>query len=205
MPEPTAPHGADTQPADADGGRGWEAIVTLAPGVSVSHVEIAGLASVLARSGRSDELAARVGQGLGAELPRAPRFTRGQGLYLAWAGRDHWHVRSETDDGAGLEERLRRELGSLAAVSDQSDSRLLFRIAGAQARAFLGKKVPIDLDALAFGPGDVAATLFGYVGVHIWMLDDAPTFDLLVPRSSACSFWRALTHGGWGTAPAHAD
>lgn len=172
-----------------------EGSITSSDGLTITHVAVPAMASIIARNGQADELTLRVAEQLGLELPRTPRVVSARGLYLAWAGPQQWLAKSDTDRGASLEDRLRAELGSLAAISDQSDSRLLVRVAGPKARELLARGLPIDLHPKAFAAGDVAITLFGYIGVHVWMLDDAPTFDLLVPRSYAASFWRSLLHG----------
>lgn len=163
-------------------------------GVTISHVAVSAMASVIARNGKTDELAARIAERLGVELPRAPRVASAGGLSLAWAGHQQWLAKSETDRGGELEDRLRAELGALASISDQSDNRILVRIEGPKARELLAHGLPIDLHPSAMKTGDVALTSFGYIGVHVWLTADTPTFDLLVPRSYASSFWRALMH-----------
>lgn len=168
---------------------------TKADGVTITHIAVPAMASLIARRGKTDELAARVTERLGMELPRAPRVSSARGLSIGWAGPQQWLARSEADQGAGLEERLRQELGPLAAIADQSDSRLLVRIEGPKARALLALGLHIDLHPSALKAGDVALTLFGHIGVHVWMIADTPTFDVLVPRSYAGSFWRSLMHG----------
>ena len=180
---------------ELDGAFPSEGGTTTADGVTITHVAVPAMASIIGRNGKADELAARIAERLGIELPRTPRVASAGGLSLAWAGPQQWLAKSETDRGAELEDRLRAELGSLAAISDQSGSRLLVRIEGPKVRDLLAHGLPIDLHPNAFKPGDVALTLFGYIGVHVWLTTDTPTFDLLVPRSYAASFWRALVHG----------
>ena len=50
----------------------------------------------------------------------------------------------------------------------------------------------IDLHPRAFGPGDAAVTSVAHVGVHLWQIDAAPTYELAVPRSLAAAFWHWL-------------
>ncbi len=78
-------------------------------------------------------------------------------------------------------------LGSLASISDQSDSRMVLRLSGARVRDALAKALPIDLHPRAFGPGRAAVTQAAHIGVVIWQRDAAPSFDLAVARSYAGS------------------
>ena len=188
MSEPTAAH-----PMVADPDFDRDLVFSTRTDVRVSHIVVAGMASIVARAGNSEELATAVRDRLGIELPRTPRLASAHGLSLAWAGPEQWLARSETSEGRLLESRLRTELGALAAVADQSDSRVVFRIEGPQAREILAKGVPVDLHSEAFAVNDVATTLFGHIGVQIWLLDRTPVFDLLVARSYALSFWRLLS------------
>src|SRR4030095_9260063 len=80
-----------------------------------------------------------------------------------------------------------------AAVTDQSDARLVLRLSGASVREVLRKGVPVDLHPKAFRPGDVANTIVAHIGVQIDMLDAAPTFQVATPRSTVGSFWSWLT------------
>ncbi len=168
--------------------------ITAADGVTITHVAVPAMASIIARKDKADEIAARVAERWGIELPRTPRVASAGGLSLAWAGHQQWLAKSETDQGAELEDRLRGELGALASISDQSDNRVLVRIEGPKARELLAHGLPIDLHPNALKSGDLALTLFGYIGVHVWVTADTPTFDLFVPRSYASSFWRTLMH-----------
>ena len=88
---------------------------------------------------------------------------------------------------------LRAVLGPFAAVTDQSDARLVLRLSGPRVRDVLAKGVAVDLHPKAFKPGDVTSTLVAYVGVQIDMLDAAPTYQLTAPRSMAGTLWSWLS------------
>jgi sarcosine oxidase subunit gamma len=100
---------------------------------------------------------------------------------------------TDGDDGTAFERSLREKLGHLASVSDQSDGRVVIRVGGARARDALAKGLPIDLHPSAFRPGDTAITTVAYIGVQIRQLDDAPTYEFIVPRSFSVSFGEWLT------------
>jgi sarcosine oxidase subunit gamma len=98
----------------------------------------------------------------------------------------------------GDAELLAVRLVGLAHVSDQSGGYIVHRFAGPAARALLQKGVAIDLDPSAFGPGSAAVTGIAHIGVIIWQVDDAPTYDLALFRSFAGSFhhWVAAAAQG---------
>jgi heterotetrameric sarcosine oxidase gamma subunit len=97
-------------------------------------------------------------------------------------------------DGAAFEQRLRAALSPLASVSDQSDGRTVIRVRGPGARDTLAKGMPIDLHPRTFRPGDAAVTLVAHIGAHIWQVDEAPTYELIVSRSYAAAFLEWLIH-----------
>jgi sarcosine oxidase subunit gamma len=73
------------------------------------------------------------------------------------------------------------------AVTDLTDGRAAFRVAGPSARDVLAKGCPLDLHARAFPPGRCAQSLLAKASVLIHLaLDDpqaGPSFDLYVARS----------------------
>jgi sarcosine oxidase subunit gamma len=111
-------------------------------------------------------------------------------LDLIWAGPQQWLAISED---RAAPERLARALEGLAAVSDQSDGRAVLRLSGPKLRDTMAKGCPVDLHPRAFRPGDTALTAIAHIGVQLWQLDEAPTFEIAVFRSMAGSFWRWLS------------
>ena len=148
-------------------------------------------ASVIARRGQRDALVAAAQEALGVALPDGPRRVSEAGVTFAGVGPDQWIASAE--NAGGFVASLRARIGTFAAVTDQSDSRMVLHLSGSHVRDVLAKGLAVDLHARAFKPGDVATTLVAHVGVQIDMLDDAPTFQLAAPRSMAGSFWSWLT------------
>lgn len=148
-------------------------------GVVARERVVAGAAMVAARA----EGTATAMEALGLSLPAAGHWTEGAGLEAVWLGPGRWLVFG----AAEVERVLRERLGGLAAVSDQSDARVVVRLSGARVRDALAKGVPIDLHPRAFGPGRAAATLAAQIGILLWQRDAVPTFDLAVARSYAGS------------------
>ena len=163
-----------------------------APGIVLSERRGLALATVLARKGRQDALVRRVQETFGLALPAAPRRVAAGGTAFVWTGPGHWLAVSEPEEGHRFEARLRESLGGLASVSDQSDGRVVIRISGARARDALAKGLPLDLHQRAFTAGHAASTIAAHIGVQIWQVDDAPTYELAMFRGFAASFWHWL-------------
>jgi sarcosine oxidase subunit gamma len=161
-----------------------------AAGVSVAPRDNLGLATVTAHRGRAGDLKARLAALYGLEAPERPVVARGRALDLVWAGPGQWLAVSAD---RAVADRLAGGLKGLAAVCDQSDGRAVLRVGGPKARETLAKGCPLDLHPRAFRPGDTALTAIAHVGVQLWQVDDAPTYDLAVARSMAGSFWRWLS------------
>jgi heterotetrameric sarcosine oxidase gamma subunit len=180
-----------------DGGAG----VTLALRAGVA------LASVMVRKGRQDQLAQRMRDAFGLELPASPRRIRAGPIAFAWAGPGHWLAMAEGVAGDAFERRLRHDLAGLASACDQSDGRTLIRVGGTRARDALAKGVMIDLHPRAFGPGDAAVTDVAHISVHVWQLDAAPNYEFAVFRSLAAEFWCWIVESGaeFGVAVEAAD
>jgi methylglutamate dehydrogenase subunit D len=150
-------------------------------------------ASVIAKRGKRYTLVNAVNTAFGVVLPDGPRRATRGAVTFAGTGPDQWMASAEASDAAGFAAKVRARIGPFAAVSDQSDARVVLRVSGARVREVLAKGVPVDLHAKAFKPGDVACTVVGHVSTQIDMLDDAPSYQLAAPRSMAGSFWSWLT------------
>jgi methylglutamate dehydrogenase subunit D len=159
-------------------------------GVIAAPRENLGLASIIARAGKADELGARMAELYGVEAPTRPCIAQGRTFDLVWSGPEQWLAVSQE---RAIATRLATELDGLAAVADQSDGRAVVRLSGPKARAMLAKGCPIDLHPRAFRPGDTALTAITHIGVQLWQVDEAPTYDMAVFRSLASGFWRWLT------------
>ena len=165
--------------------------------IAVAEVVSAGLATIVARRDRAAALADALGSAFGVRLPAAARCAREdrptQGLALVWSGPERWLACRIPAPDQGMEAYLRAACGGLAAVVDQSHAGMLLVVTGRRVRDALAKGLPIDLDARAFGVGHAAVTAVAHVGVHLWQINEQPTYRLLVPRSYARSFWHWLS------------
>jgi sarcosine oxidase subunit gamma len=156
----------------------------------VERADIA-FASIIARRDKRRDLAAALDTSFGIALPDGPRRVTTGEITFAGIGSGQWVASTEAPE-TGLAARLRARIGPFAAVTDQSDARLVLHLSGTNVRDVLAKGVAIDLHPKVFKVGDVAVTLAAYIGVQIDRLDDT-TYQLTTPRSTAGSFWSWLS------------
>jgi heterotetrameric sarcosine oxidase gamma subunit len=159
-------------------------------GVTIAMSDGIGIASIVAVRGQAAALADRCVARFGVALPSGPRWAAGTDVTFIGLGPGRWLAVS--DAVADLEGLLAEGLGASATVCDQSDGFVLFDVTGPAARDALAKGVAVDLDPVAFGPGDAATTSVAQIGLTLWQVDGAPTFRLAVGRSFAPSISRFL-------------
>jgi heterotetrameric sarcosine oxidase gamma subunit len=162
-------------------------------GVRIEQVTDIAFASVIAKRDKGFMLINAVNTAFGIALPDGPRRATRGAVTFAGTGPGQWLASAQGDDATGFVTRLRGRISPFAAVSDQSDSRLVLRLSGERVRDALMKGVSIDLHPKAFKVGDVASTQVAYIGVQLDMLDDAPTYLLTGPRSMARTLWSWLS------------
>lgn len=153
--------------------------------LSIETREGFGLVTIMARKG---VFADRIGSALGMEAPVAPAYRIGfEGTALVGTGPGMWLGYAPTPD-ADWSENLQRRVDGLASVSDQSGGYRIVRLSGAGARVVLRRGAPIDFDPSVFGSGSAVSTVISHIGVIVWQLDDAPTYEIAVFRSFFDSF-----------------
>ena len=162
-------------------------------GVTIEERTGLGLATVAARKGEAEALKRAVASAYGVELPDRSRAVHGPSVSFIGYGPGQWLAVSEAFAGEALARELGERLRGLASISDQSGGRTVLRVSGPYARAVLAKGLPIDLHPRAFETGSAATSTISLMGVQIWQVDDAPTYDLAIFRSVSASFWRWLT------------
>lgn len=132
------------------------------------------IATVLARDGQEE----RVLEALASEPELSVRF----------AAPGEWLVVSETEAPSGLMRRLDELCGEWAHAIDQSDGRVLFRVAGPNVRHILAKGIGLDLHRDAFSLGGSGNVLCGHIPVNLARTGE-DAFELIVPRSFAESLF----------------
>ena len=145
---------------------------------------------------------AAVGAALDLLLPGEPCTSAARDrVSVLWLGPDQWLVTCPAQDLPGLLASLRDALAGVhAAITDITDGRVAFRLAGPSAREVLAKGCPLDLHPRAFAPGRCAQSLLEKASVLIHLVDDEPVrgpgFDVYVDRSFAQYLWTWLEDAG---------
>jgi sarcosine oxidase, subunit gamma len=143
-----------------------------------------------------------VGRVLDLLLPSEPCTSAARDQTCAlWLGPDEWLVTCPEPEAAGLAGSLREALTDVhAAITDVTDGRVTFRLAGPSVRDVLAKGCPLDLHPRTFPPGACAQSLLAKASVLIHLLDDdreqGPSFDVYVARSFAHYLWTWLEDAG---------
>ena len=86
---------------------------------------------------------------------------------------------------------LRRALQPQVELVGQSHGRVRISVKGPSVERMLAKGTAVDLALGAFPIGHATTTLFGHIAAHITRMD-TDTFEILVLRSFAESFWDDL-------------
>lgn len=154
---------------------------------------------ILAHQGKAHEVRRRAAESLGFPLPSAPSRTQGAAAEAIWSGPSQWLVMSEAPDAAARLEMLVNAVKGYASASEQTDARIILRLAGGGARRTLMKLVTIDMHEAAFPAGTVAMTPVAHIAAHLWRRPDAegaPVYEIAAPRSSIGSLWHAVIAAG---------
>jgi sarcosine oxidase subunit gamma len=145
---------------------------------------------------------AAVGRVLDLLLPGEPCTSAAKAQIAAlWLGPDEWLVTCPAGEVARLQSSLREALADVhAAVTDLTDGRVAFRLAGPSARDVLAKGCPLDLHPRVLTVGSCAQSLLAKAAVLIHLVDDdqtrGPAFDVYVARSFAHYLWMWLEDAG---------
>jgi sarcosine oxidase subunit gamma len=148
-----------------------------APGVVFSVVHPLSIVMVIARKGKSKAVKDAL-----ATL---------KAVDVLWAGPDQYFVQAAGRADNALYTELKKKLGGIASMSDQSHGRVCLRVAGSKSRALLAKGTPVDLYNGEFPIGKSALTQMAHVGVHLTRTG-ADEFTLSVFRGFSESFWEWL-------------
>jgi heterotetrameric sarcosine oxidase gamma subunit len=156
-------------------------------GVGATERVNLGITNVMLRRGKSSELAQVVKQHYGVELVDAPVRCKADRISFMGTGSGRWLAVFDNPSD-NVTEDLQRNLEGVASVIDQSHAFGILRMSGPALLSTLEKGAQIDLAPDVFKVGHVAATNISHIGIYLWKIDEAPTFDIAVARSLAGSF-----------------
>ena len=134
---------------------------------------------------------------LGQSLPVTPN-TASFGTHRAfWLGPDEWLVVTAAEQAATVAGRLHAATSeSHASLNDISGGQIAMLLEGSAARSILAKGCTLDLHASAFPVGACAQSGLAKANVLLGLLDDAPTFMIVVRRSFSDYLCRWLANAG---------
>ena len=103
-----------------------------------------------------------------------------------WLGPDEWLLATGLGKENGIAEHLGKSLsGQCHSLVDVTGGQVLLRLGGSHAREVLAKGCTLDLHPRVFKAGQCAQTTLAKTSMLIALIDDAPTFDIIVRRSFA--------------------
>lgn len=138
-------------------------------GVTATPIERRGIATVMARKQRFDELSARVQADYGVGLMDEPRRFGGARADFIGIAPGKWLAVSQPRQ-PGFVAVLAGQLDGLASVVEQSDGLALLHLSGPALSALLEKGFQIDCAAL--GAAGAAVTSVHHIGATIWATGD---------------------------------
>ncbi len=161
-------------------------------GVTIREIQNIQIAHVIARKGRSGDVAKILSMLAGADVADVPARFSATTIAATGIGLGQWRVTRRAQPGANLAGELTDRLTGIAAVIDQSHSCFVLEVSGVNARDALAKGIPVDLDQTVFKSGSAAQTAASHITLQIATLDGAPTFEIIAAASTAGSFWSWL-------------
>jgi len=163
-------------------------------GVSLTEIRNFDLVQIMARRGKTLDMAKAAKTRFGIAAPETPKAVAASDATLIWSGPDQFFVLSK--GGKHSIGALAPAFAALASLSDQSHARVLISVSGGKARAMLAKLSSIDLHADMFGVGAAAATSMDHTSVTLWRgqdrADGQAVFNLLVFATFAESLWHTI-------------
>jgi methylglutamate dehydrogenase subunit D len=140
---------------------------------------------LIARKGKVGLLSAAVKEAFSLDLPPPGRWAAGAQADAIWIQPGGWLLESEPSAPGALRARVAGTTAGLGAAVDQSSGRSVIRFAGAPARSVLATCCRLDLHPRVFGAGSAATTRVAHVVCGIRLVDEAPSFDLVIASTYA--------------------
>jgi sarcosine oxidase subunit gamma len=138
-----------------------------------------------------------VQQMLGHSLPCVPNTFTSADHTVFWLGPDEWLLSTALGREKEIAGQLAKNLaGQCYSLVDVTGGQLLIRLSGEHVRGVLAKGCTLDLHPRIFKVGQCAQTTLAKTSMLIALIDDTPTFDIVLRRSFAEYAARWLQHSG---------
>lgn len=165
-------------------------------GVTVRILPQAGYFNLRGKPDNAEFLAA-ASSALGQALP-VDANTMGCGEHrIYWLGPDEWLIVTPLVGKLDLAQRLGKAIATYnAALTDVSGGQIALHISGPATKDILAKGCTLDFHPHSFAVGACKQSGLAKTDILIGLLDDQPTFEIVVRRSFAeyLVFW--LQHSG---------
>ncbi len=169
-------------PAGANGG-------AVESGVSIEIASRLALLQLFAKKGKGRELEKLLGIGTSAG-----KAAVAEGFVALPLAPEQWMLVAKDSADGSFHKTIAAKIAGIGYVSEQSDSRVCFRISGKHARNLMSRGCRLDLHPDVVSPGFCAQTTMAQIGVLLHQLDDNPDYDLYVYSGFARSFMDWLEH-----------
>lgn len=148
------------------------------------------LASIAARRGQEDAMAAAANKFLGVPLPDVARSASKDPFTAFWTGPHQWMIEAPHDTHEDLAAQVKSALGESASVTEQTDGWVRFDLEGPHCDDVL--ELLCNADTRTMEQGDVTRTQLEHLGCFLICRAAGTHFSVLGPRSSAGSLHHAL-------------
>ncbi|MDE0512740.1 MAG: hypothetical protein OXI88_13235 [Gammaproteobacteria bacterium] len=131
----------------------------------------------------------------GHALNPSPASTPSCTIY--WLGPDEWLLVTALGRESDIAEQLGENLaGQCYSLVDVTGGQIMIRLRGPRAREVLARGCTLDLHPRSFKAGQCAQSTLAKTSMLIALVEDAPTFDIIIRRSFAEYAARWLRHSG---------
>lgn len=183
-------HGLEPVLAELSGTSPAETGVRVTVRGDLGHINLRGRASDAGFKQPVEEV-------LGQALPTTPNTVSVDRHQVFWLGPDEWLVATPSGVAAELAGRLKHaSTGIHASVNDISGGQIALMLQGPKCRDLLARGCTLDLHPGVFAVGDCAQSGLAKANVVLALVDDKPTFMVVVRRSFSDYLYRWLAHAG---------
>ncbi len=143
-----------------------------AEGGAIAAVKEAGLVGMITLRGDLSDAALKkaVKAACGAAVPGQREVALAGESGVAWMSPDELLLVCPHDKAGEIVAALDKAMtGKHALAANVSDARAVFDVSGPRAREVLGKLMPVDFSAAAFGPGMIRRSRMAQVPAAVWM------------------------------------
>lgn len=144
-------------------------------GLSLTEVAPGEIISVAPYAGQEAAASGALKSLVGAEMPAPNRSTGREGARVIWTGAGQAMV-----IGADVDASLAQH----AALTDQSDAWIVFRLQGQGVEDVLARLTPLDLNPGVFKKGHAARSQLGHMNA-VFLKVAADAFEIMIFRSMA--------------------